>query len=85
MTFFHLSVIILTVYLLTTMDSSLAKINVSLQLEAAVSDGAAMSGWAYLQTSAAKAGIMRVTRLAKAELRLLPKLLLHYLLKDNEN
>ena len=49
-TIFHLMVIILTVYLLATMDNSVAKINVSEQLEAALSDEAAMSGWADLQT-----------------------------------
>ena len=50
-TIFHLVVVILTVYLLVTMDNSVAKINVSEQLEAALSDEAgSLAGWDDLQT-----------------------------------
>ena len=47
---FHLVVTSLIVYLLVTMDNSVAKINMSEQLEAAVSDEAVMAAWADLQT-----------------------------------
>ena len=50
MIIFHLVVTSLSVYLLVTMDNSVAKINMGEQLEAAVSDEAVMAAWADLQT-----------------------------------
>ena len=47
---FHLVALILSVFLLLTMDNSVAKINVAEQLEAAVGDEVTMTAWDSLQT-----------------------------------